>query len=120
MLMAGASDKTKAFDYAQEATKQVLTLATAVVTITVSFLKDIVSAAPGDARTLLYIAWGLFTLSILGGIATLYNLTGHVGEAETSSEGINVFGIRLFSGLQLISFVLAIACVVYFGARAFT
>jgi hypothetical protein len=118
--MADSSAKIKSFDYAQDVTKQVLTLATAVVTITVSFLKDIVTEAPGDARTVLYFSWALFALSILGGIATLLNLTGRVAEVESSTEGIKAFAIRFFSLVQLISFFLAFACIVYFGARAFS
>jgi hypothetical protein len=113
-------DVTKPFDYVQEATKQVLTLSTGVVTITVSFLKDIVSNAPSDARTVLYIAWGLYALSILGGIAALLNLAGNVGSAaDTDSKGIYEPGIRTSSLLQLIAFLLGSIGVVYFGARAF-
>lgn len=117
--MSEPVEKTKPFDYVQEATKQLLTLSTAVVTITVSFLKDVVSNAPCDAQIALYIAWGLFAVSILGGVAVLYNLAGHVGKAaDTGSKGIEVFGIRLFSAVQLIAFFFAFVGVVYFGARA--
>jgi hypothetical protein len=112
-------EKTKPFDYVQEATKQLLTLSTAVVTITVSFLKDIVSNAPSDAQVALYIAWALFAASILGGVAVLYNLAGHVGgAANAESQGIEVFGIRFFSAIQLVAFFFAFVGVVYFGARA--
>jgi hypothetical protein len=113
-------DPGKPFDYVQDATKQLLALSTGVVTITVSFLKDIVTQAPPDARTVLYIGWGLFALSIFGGVATLFNLAGHVGRAaEPDSDGIYVYGIRIFSAIQLVSFALALFAVVYFGARAF-
>lgn len=118
--MAETTNRTKAFDYVQDVTKQVLTLATAVVTITLTFLKDLAQDAPPDARTLLYIGWVLFGLSILAGVATLLNLTGHVEKAEEQARGIYASGIRIFSSLQLAFFVLAIGCTVYFGARAFS
>jgi hypothetical protein len=118
--MANEVDKTKPFDYVQDATKQVLTLSTGVVTITISFLKDIVSEAPTDARAALFIAWGLFAVSILFGVATLLNLSGNVGAAaDKKSKGIYGPGIRTFSALQLIAFFFASVGVAYFGARAF-
>ena len=115
-----ATNRTKSFDYAQEATKQVLTLATGVVTITLTFLKDIAKEAPSDARTVLYIGWILFGLSILAGIATLLNLTGNVEKAEEKERSVYAKGIVLFSIAQLLFFVLAVGCTVYFGARAFS
>ena len=36
----------KAFAFAQETTKQLITLSTAVITLTITFLKDVVKAAP--------------------------------------------------------------------------
>lgn len=113
-------EKTKPFDYAQDVTKQLLTLATAVVTITVTFLKDIAQQAPADARTVLFIAWALFATSIIAGVATLQNLTGHVGSAdEPASDGIMTAGIRFFAIAQMMLFVLAIGGTIYFGARSF-
>jgi hypothetical protein len=38
------------FSFAQETTKQILTLSTAVVAFTVTFSKDFVAGAPYDAR----------------------------------------------------------------------
>jgi hypothetical protein len=113
-------EKTKPFDYAQDVTKQVLTLSTGVVTITIAFMKDISKNAPEDARIALFSAWGLFALSIAAGICTLLNLTGRVGKADdAASTGINAGAVRLFSIAQLACFALAIAGTVYFGARAF-
>lgn len=118
--MFETTNRTKSFDYAQDVTKQVLTLATGVVTITLTFLKDIAKQAPSDARVLLYVGWALFALSILAGVATLLNLTGHVEKAEAKARAIYADGIRLFSFLQLLFFFLAVCCTVYFGARAFS
>jgi hypothetical protein len=114
------TDKSKPFDYAQDVTKQLLTLATAVVTITVAFVKDIATSAPADARIVLYGAWGLFTASIICGVCTLLNLTGRVGFADDANdEGIESWGIRAFALAQIVSFVLAVAAVTYFGGRSF-
>jgi predicted membrane channel-forming protein YqfA (hemolysin III family) len=114
------TNRTKSFDYAQEVTKQVLTLATGVVTITLTFLKDIAVEAPLDARTLLYIGWALFAISILAGIATLLNLTGNVENAEDEARSVYAKGIVIFSIAQLFFFFAGVCCIVYFGARAFS
>lgn len=114
-----AQNKTKAFDFAQDSTKQVLTLSTAVVTITIAFLKDIAKDAPGDARVVLFVGWALFAIAILAGVCTLLNLTGRVAGAEDSQEGINDGAIRLFAVIQQVSFALAIAATIFFGVRAF-
>ena len=113
-------DKAKPFDYAADVTKQQLTLSTAVVTITVAFIKDIAKDAPDDARIALYVAWGLFALAIITGICTLLNLTGNVGKADdTSSSGIMADGIKLFATLQIFCFIFAVVGTIYFGARSF-
>jgi hypothetical protein len=112
-------DATKSFDLAQDTTKQVLTLSTAVVTITVAVLKDLARDAPADARTLLAISWGLFVLSIFGGVCTLLNLAGRVpGGPAPRDAGINAPAIRCFSIMQMLTFALAMAATVYFGVRA--
>ena len=76
LLMAAAGSKP--FDYAQDVTKQLLTLSTAVVTITVAFLKDVTTEVPVDARIALYLAWAFFAAAIVSGVSTLLNLTGRV------------------------------------------
>ncbi len=112
-------DATKPFDFAQDVTKQVVTLSTGVVTLTIALLKDVVTGAPGDARAVLFAGWALFAVSIVSGIFTLLNLTGHVGAAGTAgSSGIVTPAIRLFSFVQLVTFGLAMIATVYFGARA--
>jgi hypothetical protein len=115
-----ATEKTKPFDYAQDVTKQLLTLSTAIVTITVAFIKDIAKGAPDDARIALYVAWGLFALAIIAGVATLLNLTGRVGHADAAdNEGIRAAGVRMFAVAQILFFVAAICATIYFGARSF-
>jgi len=115
-----AADETKPFDYAQDVTKQLLTLSTGVITITVAFLDNIAAGAPEDARVALYIAWGMFALTIVCGIFTLLNLTGRVGAAASpQSAGIDATAIRAFAIAQVALFVLAIVATIYFGARAF-
>ena len=114
-------EKLKPFDYAQDVTKQLLTLSTAVVTITVAFIKDIAKNAPDDARYALYGAWVLFALTIVFGTATLLNLTGRVGRSDATPgpTSIEDSGIRSPAIAQIVCFFLAVVATIYFGARAF-
>jgi hypothetical protein len=113
-------EKSKPFDYAQDVTKQLITLSTGVVTVTVAFVGTIAPDAPSSGRVALYIAWGLFGLTILAGVATLLNLTGRVGSADKDgSKGIDDLGIRFFAIAQIALFVLAMVGTIYFGVRSF-
>ncbi len=60
----------KAFDFAQESTKQILTMSTAILTLTITFQKDIVGAAATGNRWALTSAWICFLFSILCGLST--------------------------------------------------
>ena len=70
------------------------------------------------AHVLLASAWGFYLLSIVFGIATLMALTGRLekhGEGEPSIYSKN---LRFFSGMQIGSFLLALALTITFGALA--
>ena len=71
----GMSNPRKRFDFAADITKQLITLAAAIITLTVTFSKDI----PEAARPWAFWAWCVFTASILFGCAD-------VVEGRTASE----------------------------------
>src|SRR5947209_20194535 len=66
----------KAFDFASDSTKQLITLSTGIVTLTITFGKDVFQNVPFYAKVLLVIAWVIYLLSIIFGILTLLSLTG--------------------------------------------
>jgi Ca2+/H+ antiporter len=124
----------KAFDFAADATKQLITLSTAIIALTITFSKDIVGAANIGNSFSIFAAWILFILSIVFGILTLLALTGTLQpmnkkknseeESDTESEeqettaepiSINESNIRLLSGLQIGTFILALIFTVSFG-----
>jgi hypothetical protein len=108
----------KSFDYTQDVTKQMITLSTGVIVITVSFFKEVFPHPPADAKTVIVISWGFFAISVLAGIATLLNLTGNLPSQTKESEGIYRDSIRLWSIIQIACFLLAIIGTIYFGARS--
>lgn len=123
----------KAFDFAADATKQLITLSTAIIALTITFSKDIIGAANIGNSYSIFTAWILFILSIVFGILTLLALTGTLQpmskkeatnksdtestetESTTIEISINASNIRLLSVLQIISFIAALIFTVSFG-----
>jgi len=66
-----------AFDFLGDSTKQLITVATGIVTITIIFSKDLLP----HARISALCAWILLTISVIFGIWTLYTLSGILYEA---------------------------------------
>lgn len=126
-------ERTKAaFEGARDTCKQILTVTTAVLTLTVAFKKDIASS--GQWQWLLPASWATFVLSVLFGVAALLSLTGSLDPAvllkhqrqpapdkpELSSDtfGRSIYrsNIRVPFLLQLVLFVVGLAALAAFGA----
>jgi hypothetical protein len=119
-------DRTKAaFEGARDTCKQILTLTTAILALTVSFKKDIISGR--GSLWLISLSWTAFLLSVLFGIAALLSLTGSIDpkvvmDEETRAQPRDALGrsiyrpnIRVSFFLQLLLFVVGLAGFVIFG-----
>lgn len=117
----------KAFDFAADATKQLITLSSGIIALTVTFSKDILYPAPGDNGTaqaaaqgrpgVLVAAWIFYLLSIILGVLTLQALTGAL---STAAPSINSPTVRYVAWAQAAIFLIATIIVVYFGYDAVT
>ena len=107
--------RLKAFEFAQETTKQLLTLATGTIALTITFLKDLVKDAPDWAVWTLAAAWVAFLLSMVLGVFTLMALTGTVPERRRT---VYDKGILIWARLQILSFLLAVSLTIVFGVAA--
>jgi len=108
------SERTRtAFAFAQEGAKQLITLATGVTALTVTFLKDITGTGPNGW---LIAAWFLYVASIVGGVATLMTLTGNLEMRPKPT--IYEKNTLVFSLTQVLSFAAATLLVVVFGVTA--
>ncbi|OKY74278.1 MAG: hypothetical protein BM485_14755 [Desulfobulbaceae bacterium DB1] len=108
-----------AFDFARDTTKQLITLSTAIIALTVTFAKDFLGTPDDCGRTLVVISWLGFLISVIFGVWTLLALTGTLepegGKADISIRGKNV---TIPSLLQIISFLIGLGFTVWFGVRA--
>ena len=112
-------DRTKkAFDFLQDATKQIITLATAILTFTITFLKDIAKNADDVSRNLLTGSWIFLVVSAIAGLFVLLNMSGVL--AKVTKPDIYKGSIRFLSLAQLGAFALALVLALAFGWRSST
>ena len=69
-------NEKKAFDFAADTTKQLITISTAIIALMVTFSKDILGETNVSSKTWLMCTWVVFIISILSGVITLMALTG--------------------------------------------
>jgi hypothetical protein len=116
-------NQKKAFDFAADLTKQLITLATAVLAFTVTFAKD----NPGGSyqKWLLVISWIMLLLSIGFGIMTLMALTGNLDPKSDANDQnkklpiltINSPNVLGTARLQVLFFLLGIIFTVGNGTK---
>jgi hypothetical protein len=105
-----------AFDSAAEAAKQVITLATGILALEVTFANDILGTMTSMARVILGASWVLFLLSVAAGGCTLLALTGSLGQASPpAAQAINSPNITRPAIVQVICFLLGLALTIWFG-----
>ncbi len=110
----------KAFDFAQDVTKQVLTLATGIIALTITFFQNFAVKAPDGAKTLMAWSWVLYIASVFFGLWTLLALTGTLQplRASTKAPSINGWNVRIPALAQLALFVAGLIVSVIAGIKA--
>jgi hypothetical protein len=105
----------KSFDFAQDLVKQIITLSTGVIALSITFSKDFATTAPRGARTLLAVSWIGYIAAIALGIWTLMAMTGSLHDGKKS---INDSNIRVPAGLHFICFLAALVLTIIAGWKA--
>jgi hypothetical protein len=112
----------KAFDFAADLAKQLLTLATAIITLTITFAKDFLplAASPETKRWALY-AWCAFLLSIICGVWTLMALTGTLDQRPGQTCRVSIRGANVVvpAASQIILFLAGLILTVVFARLSF-
>jgi hypothetical protein len=76
---------------AADAAKQIITLCTGLIAITVTFLEKIVAPVSAGARDVpwpMFAAWVLFGLAIIAGVMTLLGITGTLDAIDRQQNGL--------------------------------
>ena len=120
----------KAFDFAQDTTKELIALATGVVALSVTFLHDIAAGATLEAKIVMAASWFLYIVSILFGVMTLMALTSVLepkptGEGGKRTDGMTGRAATIWTGsvvrsstLQVVLFLSALLLTVVGGILA--
>src|ERR1700678_3586944 len=107
--------RKQAFDFAADATKQLITVATGVIAATVIFSKDLDTVS----RYLALIAWGVLILSVVFGIFALLSMVGSLHNALASSSPPALSAdIHGWSQKQFWTFLTGMVFVMAFGFSA--
>jgi len=107
-------DKVRAsFDWLADTCKQLLTLATAIIVLTVTFTHDLVGNVSGFGAFALVTAWFFYLVSVVGGVWLMLAATGSL--ARSPQPDIYASNIRLPASIQVIGFALGVLATVIFG-----
>lgn len=82
--MAWDDQKSKAYDFAADLVKQLISLATGVLTVTLAFYDSFLKTSGGPTGWMVA-AWIVFLLSIGAGIVSLMAQTGALATSQTAS-----------------------------------
>src|SRR6476620_1315466 len=115
-----------AYGAAAEVTKQVITLATAVFALTLTFA-DRISQPGHGCRTLLEIAWVMYVVSVALGLFALMAMAGQIADPDTTTyekgettvdDTINTWALRAPAVAQVLIFFAALVLTLIYGFGA--
>jgi hypothetical protein len=106
-----------AFEFASDLSKQLITLSTGIIVISITFTKEILRHVPKSQWKILGSAWTLYLVSVTFGVFHLMALTG--GLDQVSQEPLKGIprSAHLYSAVQVIAFLIATAIVIWYGIR---
>jgi hypothetical protein len=110
-------DAPASFQFAKETVTQLITLATGVIGISVTFAKEVRSRSKTGDPTLLFRSWIVLLVSIVFGVWTLMALTGSLAEDNVSNGAIYEFNVRFPSAMQIIVFLVGIGMLIRHAAK---
>ena len=112
--------RKKAFDFASDTTKQLITLSTALIALSITFKGNFNQSGN---EILLLICWISFFVSVLFGIGTLMALTGTLEKSTEKGETkveLSIYGknVKRPSGLQILFFLLGLMFLGIYGGQS--
>lgn len=106
----------KSFEYAKDLSQLLITIGTGIITVSITFTKDILAGQIGKTKSLLFSSWILFLLSILFGIIHIMTLTGGL-DSYTSGKLEIKNNSRLFMSFQFFLFLFGLLLMIIYGIR---
>lgn len=111
--------RKKAFDFCADATKQLITLASGFIVVTITFAKDFIVDVPGSSKVWAYWSWVFYALCIISGMLTLLAMTAELEPAKANKDVPTIRkAVASWSLVQVFFFGIAIIFTVVFGICA--
>jgi hypothetical protein len=106
--------------FAGEVCKQIITLSTGIIALSVTFAKDLLPAGTMIVPTVIKLAWLGYGIAILAAVATMMTLAGAFHQIEQGNEGfdINRPNVRIFAVSMVVAFVAGIGLTIAAGWTA--
>jgi hypothetical protein len=113
-------DPLSGFNAANDLAKQLITLSTGILALSITFTKDLLKGGGHLVKWPLVTAWFMYFCSIVFGIWELMAITGSIFEAVSSQTPNTMYGanIKIPSILQIVSFLLATIFLIIYGGKA--
>lgn len=111
-----ADTEHKAFDFAQGVVQQILTLATGITALTLTFFDQFAKHPTDWAKGILIGSWGVLSLSILAGIAALMTMTGTL--QKSAKPNVYEKNIATMAAIQIVLFAVGVVLTVVAGGLA--
>src|SRR4051812_41891749 len=109
-----------AFEYATKGIEHLITLATGIITLMITFGKDVFKNEPKSAKKSLFVGWLFFLASIFFGVFSYFKVAGTLAIAKPGEASIYQPGIMWLATAQILFFLLGTAFCVAFGIKCFT
>ena len=111
-----------AYTFAADIVKQMITLATVIIGLEITFRKEFLTTTNSTGQTvvimddkwLLYLSWGLLIFAIPCGVWALMALAGSAEKQHSSIYGLN---IALPVAMEMLSFLFGLILTAVFVAR---
>ena len=112
-------DALSGFASANDLAKQLITLATGILALSITFIKDVLkNNGPVITRPLKW-AWFLYLFSVIFGIWEMMAITGSLFLLVPSPTPTTLYGsnVRIPALLQILTFLLATIFLIVYGAK---
>jgi hypothetical protein len=109
------------FEFAKEVATQLITLSTGLLTLTITFSKEVFRTPPATGRRMLPFAWTTHVVSLGFGVLTLMALTGTLMPIDPATRRLTFdTNVRVIAALQILTFGLGTAFLVIYSVRSFS
>jgi|ERR1700733_2006396 len=110
----------KAFDFAGDLAKQLITLSTAIIVATTAFHKDVFGHEPLCVLLIMCLGWVCLLLCAGAGVGALMALTGALCDRDIFDGNVTplVRNVARLARVQVAFFVAGLSCAILYGTIA--